>query len=66
MNSKEFQKLSSSARALLDDNDDYGIAGKAKNEEKVELEMQHAAVIEKTVNDCETKLEEVQKKNCPN
>ncbi len=32
-----------------------------KSDEKVELEMQQAADIEKTVGDCETKLEEVRK-----
>ncbi len=64
---KEFQKLSSSARALFDANDDYEMGlfteleANTKSDEKVELEMQQAADIEKTVGDCETKLEEVRK-----
>lgn len=38
-----------------------GLFANTKSDEKVELEMQQATDIEKTVSDCESKLEEVRK-----
>jgi len=59
---EEFKKLTCEARKLYESNDDYKaglLADLEAEDEETELDKQQEADLEKTVNDCHSKLDEV-------